>query len=162
MSQLAKAFGKKFVENKDIVRTRQFELGSNTFKVKIPLTVEYEAIMEKVKVVDETKLETYYAEITKPLTENKDTLTADMQVEFKDNDIIVQGRSMRDTAKNKLITENRILAMIQMLVPEEKGFDMSTVTYDMVEELFPFSIQLELVDKISETISPSYGVSKGK
>ena len=49
-----------------------------------------------------------------------------------------------------------------MLVPEEKDFDMSTITYEMVEELFPFSVQMELLQRISEVISPSYKETKGK
>jgi len=47
-------------------------------------------------------------------------------------------------------------------VPEDKTFDMNTITYSMVEELFPFSIQLEVVDSITKTISPSYESAKGK
>jgi hypothetical protein len=39
---------------------------------------------------------------------------------------------------------------------------MSTVTYAMVEELFPFSVQLELIDLISNTIAPNYKDQKGK
>jgi hypothetical protein len=32
----------------------------------------------------------------------------------------------------------------------------------MVEELFPFSVQLELIDLISNTITPTYKEQKGK
>jgi hypothetical protein len=49
-----------------------------------------------------------------------------------------------------------------LLVPEEEGFDMDTITYSMIEELFPFTIQMQLVELISDTISPSYKETKGK
>lgn len=160
MNQLAQAFGKKF--DKDAVRIKSFSYGGHTFKVKIPLTAEYEAMFEAVKVVDEEKVKKYYDELTKQFIDNKDKLDPELGVVFKDNDIEIQGRSMLDTAKNKAITENRILAMVRLLVPEEEGFDMGTITYDMVEELFPFSVQLELVELIGETISPSYKDTKGK
>lgn len=160
MSQLAQAFGKKF--NKEAVRTKTFEYGGHTFKVKVPLTSEYEALFEQVKIVDDAKVKQYYDELTKQFLENKDKLDPELGVVFKDNDVEIQGRSMLDTAKNKAITENRIVAMIRLLVPEEEGFDMATVTYDMVEELFPFSVQLELVELIGEVISPSYKDTKGK
>lgn len=160
MTQLSQAFGKKF--NKDKVRIKSFEYGGHTFKVKIPLTSEYEAIFEAVKVVDDEKVKKYYDELTKQFVESKDKLEPELGVVFKDGDIEIQGRSMLETAKNKAITENRIVAMIRLLVPEEEGFDMATVTYEMVEELFPFSVQLELVELIGETISPSYKDTKGK
>ena len=47
-------------------------------------------------------------------------------------------------------------------MPEEEGFDMNTITYDMIEELFPFSVQLQVVECINEVISPSYKAAKGK
>jgi len=49
-----------------------------------------------------------------------------------------------------------------MLVPENKDFDMNTITYADIEELFPFSVQLELLDYINSTISPNYTATKGK
>ena len=160
MTQLAQAFGANF--NKDNVRIRSFEFGGHTFKVKVPLTSEYEALLDLANKVDEEKVDKYYAEITKEFLKNKDKITPDMGVVFEDNDVIVKDKSMREAAKNKSITENRIVAMVSLLVPEEKDFDMSTVTYAMVEELFPFSVQLELIDLISNTIAPNYKDQKGK
>ena len=52
MNQLANAFGKDFVKNKEAVRTRTFTLGGHTFKVKVPLTSEFEAMQERIKVID--------------------------------------------------------------------------------------------------------------
>jgi hypothetical protein len=160
MNQLSQAFGKKF--DKEAVRTKSFDYGGHNFKVKVPLTSEYEALFESVKIVDDEKVKQYYDDLTKQFIENKDKLDPELGVVFKDDDIEIKGRSMIDTAKNKAITENRIVAMIRLLVPEEKDFDMSTITYAMVEELFPFSVQLELVELIGEVISPSYKDTKGK
>lgn len=160
MNQLSQALGKKF--NKDSIRIKSFEYGGHTFKVKVPLTAEYEAIFENVKNVDDEKVKKYYQELTQEFVKNKDKLDPELGVVFKDGDIEIQGRSMKETAKNKAITENRIVAMIRLLVPEEEGFDMGSVTYEMVEELFPFSVQLELIDLIAETISPNYKDTKGK
>ena len=160
MSQLSQAFGKKF--DKDAVRTKTFEYNGHTFQVKIPLTVEYENLFANVQDVSEEKVKQYYDELTKEFIKNKDDLDPELGVIIKDNDIEIQGRSMMETAKSKAITENRILAMIRLLVPENKQFDMSIVTYEMVEELFPFTVQMELLQKISEVISPSYKETKGK
>lgn len=160
MSNLSNAFGKKF--NPDTIRTRSFEFNGHTFKLKIPLSGEYEALLKDTQIVDEDKVEQYYKDLTKDFVANKAILDDKQGVIFKDDDIEIQGRSMRETAKNKLITENRILAMIKLLVPEEKDFDMNTITYEMVDELFPFNVQLELIEEIGNVISPSYKASKGK
>jgi len=47
-------------------------------------------------------------------------------------------------------------------VPENKDFDMASITYADIEELFPFSIQMELIDQINNVISPNYSATKGK
>lgn len=160
MNQLAQAFGKKF--DKDTLRIKSFEYNGHTFKVKIPLTSEYESILENANVADEALVEKYYQELIKDFKTNKDKLTEDMGVVFTDDDVIVQDKSMKEASKNKVLTQNRILALIKLLVPEEKGFDMSTISYEMVEELFPFTVQLELIDLIANTITPTYKEQKGK
>lgn len=160
MSNLSSAFGKKF--NKDAIRTRSFEFNGHTFKVRVPLSAEYEAILKETQEVDEAQLNKYYNQLAQEFIKNKNTLKPEDDVVFGDDDVVVQGRSLKETAKNKIITDNRILAMIKLLVPEEKDFDMSTITYEMVEELFPFSVQLELLERIGDVISPSYVTTKGK
>lgn len=146
MTTLASAFGKKFEENKDAIRIKEFELGGHKFKVKIPLTSEYEAKMLAVKEPEQDLVDKYYNELVEKYS--------------KDPDFTEE--KMRLTASNKATTELTILAMVKMLVPEEAGFDMETITYAMVEELFPFSIQMELIEEIANVISPSYTSTKGK
>jgi hypothetical protein len=158
MNSLANALGKDFVKKKEAVRIRTFELGGHTFKVKVPLTVEFEIMQESMKKVDEEKIEKYYQEITKEL--QKDNKIEG--VVYKDNDILIDKRSMRETAKNKAIAEQRITEFFKLLVPEENGFDMNTITYAMIEELFPFPIQMQIMEEISRVVSIQYEVQKGK
>lgn len=162
MSNFSNALGKKFIENKDAVRVRTFELGGHTFKVKVPLTVENDAIAERIKNIDEALIEKYYQESIKEIMALKDSQENIDGVEYKKNDVIVHGRSMRDTAKMKVSTELRITEMIKLLVPEEKDFDMDTITYADIEEIFPLPIQLALVEEITNAISFDYGKTKEK
>lgn len=162
MTKLGKAFGKKFEENKDAVRVREFELGGHNFKVRVPLTVESDAIQQRVLHIDEEKVERYYQESVKEIEANKDAMGAIDGIEFKDNDIIVQGRSMREAAKMKHASEIRVLEMVKLLVPEDKNFDMADLTYEDIEEVFPLPVQLELVEKISEVISFDYHRTRKK
>ena len=160
MNQFANALGKSF--NKDALRIRTFDMGGHTFKVKVPLTAEYESMLENIKIIDDNKVNQYYDELSKEFINNKSEFEKQEGVIFTDNDILLKGTSLKETAKSKAILENRILSLIKLIVPEEEGFDMSTITYDMVEELFPFSIQIQLIEEISNVISPSYKTIKGK
>ena len=158
MNSLANALGKDFVKKKEAVRIRTFELGGHTFKVKVPLTVEFEIMQESMKTVDEEKIERYYQDITKEIQKDNNV----KGIEFTENDILVDKRSMRETAKNKAIAEQRITEFFKLLVPEENGFDMNTITYAMIEELFPFPIQMQIMEEISRVVSIQYEVQKGK
>lgn len=162
MNKFEKALGKKFTENKDIVRIRTFELGGHTFKVKVPLTVESDAMTERLKMIDDAEIEKVYTELTKDIVAVQKDLKDMEGIEFTENDIIVAGRSMRETAKMKVATDKKITEMIRLLVPEEKDFDMSTIEYKDIEEIFPMPIQMALVEAISETISFDYGKTKEK
>jgi len=82
-------------------------------------------------------------------------------IEFKDNDIIIDGRSLRDAAKNKVSIQHRIVEYIKFLIPED-GQSLDGIEYKDVEDEFPLSIQLTLVDKINEVISPDYKEIKSK
>lgn len=162
MNGFANALGKKFIENKEEIRTRQFELGGHTFKVRVPLTVEVEATQNKIKDLDEELVEKYYQELTKDLQANKENMPEELNVVYKDNDVVVDGRSMREASKNKVLMESRIVEMFKLLVPEDKGFNMETITYKDIDELFPLSIQMQVVEAISDVISFNYTDNKGK
>jgi len=162
MNQFAQALGSKFIEQKESIRIRSFEFAGHTFKVKVPLTSEFELIQKDMDNVDENITNKYYQELSKELIENKNKAKEDSNIKYTDNDIIIKGKSLRDAAKNKALTEKRITTLFKFLVPEEKEFDMNTVTYEMIEELFPFAIQMELIGLIGDTISPDHKETRGK
>ncbi len=162
MNQLANALGKDFLKQKDAVRTRTFELGGHVFKVKVPLTAEFEAMQKRMNDLDQTKLDEYYANMTEAFEKYRDKKDLELDIKFENDDVLLDGKSLREAAKNKLIAENRITELFKLLVPAEDGFDMGTITYPMIEELFPFPVQLQIIDKISHVVSPSYESAKGK
>jgi len=99
MSNFAKAFGKKF--DSDSVRVRSFELNGNTFKVRIPLTAESEAMAERLKNADDALVEKYYKELSTNFLTNKADYEKEKGIEYKENDVVIQGRSLREAAKIK-------------------------------------------------------------
>lgn len=159
MTKFGAAFGDKYQTNKKNLLTRSFELGGHTFKVRIPLVAESDAIYKKVSEPDEDLVEKVYQEITKPLLQFQDNQTEGF--EFIDNDILVDGRSMREAAKNKAITEARITEFFKLLVPELEGASLEDLTYADIEEEFPLSVQMQIVEKIGEAISPTYKEARG-
>ena len=156
--KLAKAFGGLQTD----FRIRSFELNGHTFKVKVPLTSEMEAMQAKLKEGSPEVEKKHYEALTKGFLENKESLKDAEGIEVKKDDIIVEGRSLRELAKQKAVAERRIVEMFKLLVPEEAGFDMSTITYEMVDEMFPFALQIEIMERISHTISPDYKERRGK
>lgn len=153
---------KAFAGLESTFRTRSFELNGHTFKVKVPLTSEMEAMQERIKVADPESEKKHYEALTKGFVENKEALKVAEGIEVKKDDIIVEGRSLRELSKQKALAERRIVEMFKLLLPEEEGFDMGTITYEMVDEMFPFAIQIEIMEKISQTISPDYKERRGK
>jgi hypothetical protein len=156
MSKLGSALGKKYEENRLSVLTRTFELGDHTFKVRIPAVNELEAIYNYYKSPNEEKVEEAYQSMLKELP----GIAKEEGVEIKDNDIIVDGRSMREAAKNKHVLQYRIVEYIKFLIPETGSLE--DLSYEDVESEFPLSIQLTLVDRINEVISPDYKEIRSK
>jgi hypothetical protein len=159
MTKFASAFGEKYQANRKNLLTRSFELGGHTFKVRIPLVAESDAIYKKVSEPDEQAVNVIYDSITKPLLEFKDNQNDDFV--FTDDDILVQGRSMREAAKNKAITEARITEFFKLLIPTMEGATLDDLTYQDIEDEFPISVQMQIVDKIGEVISPTYKEARG-
>jgi hypothetical protein len=159
MTKFSAAFGDKYQSNKKNLLTRSFELGGHTFKVRIPLIAESDAIYKKVSEPDEETIEKTFQQITAPLRQFENNQTEDFQ--FTENDILVDGRSMREAAKNKAITEARITEFFKLLVPELDGASLEDLTYADIEEEFPLSVQMQIVEKIGEVISPTYKEARG-
>jgi hypothetical protein len=138
--------------NQDVLRTRSFTLAGQKFKVRVPLAVELEAINKRISEIDgQEKVD----EFLQPLLDKKSILESESIIYLED-DVIVDGRSTKELAKLTAQTEQRILEMVKLLVPEMEGINMEEITYQEIKEEFPFPVQLELMKKISEVISPGY------
>jgi hypothetical protein len=159
MTKFSSAFGDKYQANRKNLMTRSFELGGHTFKVRIPLVSESDAIYKKVSEPDPEVVEAVYQNVTASLRQYENNQTEEFK--FVDNDILVDGRSMREAAKNKAITEARITEFFKLLVPEMEGASLEDLTYKDIEDEFPMSVQLQIVEKIGEVVSPTYREARG-
>lgn len=154
MSKLGSALGKKYEENRLSVLTRSFELGGHIFKVKVPSVSEIEEIYNYSKNPNLDEIEKAYQILTEDIRKVEG-------IKEENNDIVIDGRSLRETATNKHILQYRITAYIKFLIGEN-GETLDQITYEDIEAEFPLAIQLTLVEKINEVISPEYKEVRSK
>lgn len=141
------------------LRVKQFVLGGHTFKVRVPLVSESDAIHSRVMNPDSEIVNKIYAELTKSLDQFKGDKSDELV--FTENDVIVSGRSMKEAASNKAMMEIRITEMVRLLQAEDVANNLDNITYAEIEEEWPLSVQRELVEKIAEVISPVYREIRG-
>ena len=161
MSKLSATLGEKYQSKRANIFTRTFELGGHTFKVRIPSVAESDAMFERVMSPPEETIDALYKDMTEKLMAFKQDATEGSGVEFLEDDVVVQGRSMREAATTKAMTETKITEYVKLLLPENPVDTMDDITYADIEAEFPLTIQLALIEKIAEVISPTYKESRG-
>jgi hypothetical protein len=134
--------------NSDNIRIREFTMAGQKLRVRVPLASEMEAI---TKAVDDVEWQGKFEDLKKSFAADPDA-----KLEQVEDDVTVNGKSIKELAIMSAKTEERIVQMVRLLVPAEDGFDMSQISYADIEAEFPFSVQIEMMKKISEVISPGY------
>jgi len=150
MTKLATAFGDKYQQSAISIRTKSFELGGHTFKVRVPLNKEIEEMDARMSAVDPEKLQARFEKIATPFKVGEPT----DGVVISEDDVTVEGRSCRELAKSAIEIEQRIVEYTKLLVVENG--DLNDISYEDIEIEFPFQIQVELMSKITEAIQPGY------
>lgn len=158
MSKIAAALGESYQAKREELRIRKFDLGGHIFKVRVPVVAETDAIFKRVSEPDEAKIQAVYDKLAQPMMSFKEDAEK-TGFEFLEDDIIINGNSLKQTAKTQVMTQARITEYIKLLVPVEGTMD--DITYEDIEAEFPMSTQLALIEKITEVISPTYRESRG-
>jgi type I site-specific restriction-modification system R (restriction) subunit len=152
MSRLSQAFK----VNLDAVKTREFEYHGQIFKVRVPLTKEAEEMFAKADNPNKEEIEVKFTELSKDLYARKEEIIeSGADIKFEGDDVIVGGNSLRELAKNQVAGNVRIVESFKLLVTEN-GENLRDITYDEINQEFPLPVQLALVKKIAEVISPGY------
>lgn len=133
----------------DSIRIKTFQLGNNILKVRVPLTKELEDINKSIIEISQDDIKARLSKMT-------DTLLSEKVegVEVKDDDVIVNGISTKETITSVLMMEKKITQYFKFLVPEEGNFD--DISYEEIDSEFPLQVQFEILEKISEVIQPGY------
>ena len=158
MTRLTNALGKRYEENKNKIFTRKFELGGHTFKVRVPYVHESDEIYRRIAEPEAEQVEAAFQEMTAPLQAVKDTAP---EFTFVNDDVLVEGRSLRMAAKQKIQVEIQITEFFKLLVPEVENETLEDLTYEEIKAEFPMSVQMQMLEKISEAITPTYKEARG-
>lgn len=159
MSKLSDILGANYEKNRREMNIKTFDLGGHQFKVRIPLVAESDAMYLAITNPDESYVTKIYEQITESLHKFKDQ--ENLGLEITNDDISISGRSMREAARNKAMTEIRITEYVKLLVAENPNDTLESITYTDIESEWPLSVQIALADKIGEIISPTYKELRG-
>lgn len=144
MTRLAKA-----LKLSDTIRIKTFELGGQIFRVKVPLNSELDSVTDKIVNVPEEEVK---KRLDKMIASLKDSQLEG--VEVTDDDVLVEGRSTKESVIAVMQMERRVVEYMKFLVPESGTLE--DLTYEEIEQEFPLQVQIELLEKITEVIQPGY------
>ena len=117
---------------------------------KIWVNAKIESIYNYRNSPNLEKIEAIYQELKTNLV-----IKPEDKVEETENDIVVNGRSIRESALNTHLTQYQVLEYFKFLVPQD-GQDINTLTYEDINAEIPLQIQIEFLGKINEILSPDY------
>ena len=137
----------------DTLRVKKFALNGHVFKVKVPLGGELDFINKKMYEISDEEIKPRLEKMKKALEDVK----AD-NIVVSEDDIVVDGKSIKETVTSVLYMEKMIVEYFRFLVPVEGNFN--DLTYADIEAEFPLQIQLEMLEGISEAIQPGYKEAK--
>jgi len=159
MTKIVSLLGNEYQIKRKELSIREFDLNGFKFKVKIPLVIESDLIYKKISNQPEEKVNELFLKLSEPLQKFKDL--EDSSISFENEDVKVEGKSLKEAAKLQLMTQTRITEYIKLLVPADENSSMQDITYEDISAEWPLSVQLALVEKIGEVISPTYKEARG-
>ena len=136
-------------------------------KVRVPLKKEMEEITAKILTPDQARVEKIFKRLTEPMVKALEegseefvkALNDKKQTLIKtDDDLIVDGTSVRQVANFSAIEENKVEQYFHLLV-SETGEPVNE-TYEQIIEEFPEFVIREIVAEIDKAIKPDYKTVK--
>ena len=140
----------------------QFDL-----KVRVPVKREMDEITAKLSTPDRDLVEKIYQEMSKPLRDTVadveegflEALNSDGEkMRFTDNDVIVNGTSVRNVATLTALWQKQV-EMFFSLLQTETGEPVNEPYQEIADE-FPEAAIREIIRCIDEAIRPSYKDAK--
>lgn len=167
----ADKLGASYSQVRDQVKIKKIEVtvGSVAFnlRVRVPLKREMELMLERISYPNPELVEQVYARLSKPLRDSiaeggddfLEVLNADKQIiTVAENDIIVDGNSVRQVATFNAMWETKVTEFFHLL-QSESGEPIDE-TYEQISEEFPEPVIRQIVEDIESAIKPDYKTAK--
>lgn len=168
---LAKKMGTSYKMVADQVKLKNITINSGAvkfdLKVRIPLKKEMERIATQIANPSKEMVDKLYDELAAPLLKivkegGEDFLaainTSKQVVSVLDDDVMVEGSSVRQVAQFTAMWHTRVEVYFSLL-QSESGEPINE-TYEQIAEEFPEQIIRQIVDDIEAAIRPDYKTAK--
>ena len=165
---LSSKLGTSFDQVKDQVKIKSIpmEIGQAKFtlKVRIPLKKEMEEIIESISNPPAERIEAVYNRFSKPildtLQDGGDELqdTVKQVITVLDNDIIVDGNSVRNVSRFSAMWEIKVEKFFSLLQSETDT--PVNETYQQIVDEFPEQVIRQIVEEVEAAVKPDYKTSK--
>lgn len=136
---------------------KTIQFNGHDLEVYVPTRNEMQELMAKMRKPSDEVVEAEYQALLQSLWEF--ATPNDDGIKVTDDDVIVQGSSMRTTARYKAIQKMREIAMIS-LVGFKEGEDLFALSYDDISETLSEVDIKHLVELVQKTVDPSYEETK--
>jgi hypothetical protein len=168
---LANKLGKSYEQVKAVanIKTITVDLGDVKFnlRVRIPLKKEMEEMTTRIVSPSEERVNKIYERFSAPIKKTiedggKDFLKAINEgketIKIAGDDLIIDGKSVRQVANFAAIEETRIEEYFHLLISENG--EPITETYDEITAEFPEFAVKEILETIEQAIRPDYKTVK--
>lgn len=143
-------FGKSFQRQTHT----DIDFAGHTLKVYLPTRKEMLGLEDKIKFPPDALIAEEYEKLHSTFHKLY-KINQNINAEFKDDDIIVEGRSLREAAKFKAQDLMREIAYVN-LVGFEEGDEMFALSYEQISETFSEAQIKHLVGLIEKAVNPNY------
>ena len=168
---IATKLGKGYEEVRASARFKTIQIDCNdvTFelKVRIPVKREMETLVSSITEPDDVRVQQVYEQLGAPLRKTLEDAGDDFlnalnkdneKIKITENDVIVDGTSVRQVAKMTVISQLQVEKYFSLL--HSATGEPITESYEEIAEEFPEAVIKEIVAKIDEAIKPNYKESK--
>lgn len=163
---ISSKLGASFDQVKDQIKIKPITLtiGEATFtlRVRVPVKREMEQMVEAITNPPPETIEAAYKRLSQPILEavkeGGEAIADASKLQIMDNDLIMDGTSVRQVATFTAMWETKVQRYFGLLQSETD--EPITETYDQIAEEFPESVIKQIIEEIETAVRPDYKSAK--
>lgn len=163
---LANKLGSSFDQVKDQIKIKPITLtiGEATFtlRVRVPVKREMESMIDSITNPPVELIEAAYKRLADPILEamkeGGEAVAEVGKLQVKDNDLILDGTSVRQVATFTAMWETKVAKYFSLLQSETD--EPINETFEQIAEEFPEAIIKQIIEEIEAAVKPDYKSAK--